>query len=156
MHTESAQLRALARQVGQLKPTSATEVSLVRLMAGAIYSLLAAADLGYDDSRVVPAIAPFAAEFRQTLDAIERGVQPPPDWIAGLHFHSGLMRLDAVDTRVASVLGRKPAHGSRVRNAVNSLKHDEDAHLSGKHPLTFKDAVVAAERMVIMLQQAIP
>ena len=156
MNTEIAQLRTLAHEIGQLKPTSETEISLVGLMAGAIYSLLAAVEQRYDDSRAVPAIAPFAAEFRQTLDAIEHGAQPPTDWIAGLHFHSGLMRLDAVDTRVSSVLGRKPAHGSLVRNAVNSLKHDEDAHFSGKHPVTLKDALLTAERLTILLQRAIP
>jgi hypothetical protein len=149
-------VRDLARRVRALNPVSITQVSLVGLMAGALYSLLAAAELDYDDTRAFPALAPFADEFAAVLDSIHRDQLPPRSWLAGLHFNSALMRLDAIDSRLKKVLGRKPAHASRVRSAVNALKHDVDAHLSGKTPVVFSDAVLHGQRIVAELQQMMP
>jgi hypothetical protein len=63
------------------------------------------------------------------------------------------LRLDAIDTRLAEVLGGQPNRGGKVRNSVNELKHDVDAHLSGQNPVLFDDAVVAGRRLIAQLQR---
>jgi hypothetical protein len=72
MRSDVEPVRDLVRQLRTLNPASITQVSLVGLMAGALYSLLAAAELDYDDARAFPALAPFAKEFANALDAMEQ------------------------------------------------------------------------------------
>jgi hypothetical protein len=156
MRSDVQPVRDLVRHLRALNPVSITQVSLVGLMAGALYSLLAAAELDYDDTRAFPTLATFAGEFNTVLDSIDRDQLPPRSWLAGFYFHSALMRLDAIDSRLEKVLSRKPAHGSKVRAAVNALKHDIDAHLSAKTPVVFGDAVLHGQRLVADLQQMMP
>lgn len=156
MRADGELLRDLVRQLHLLRPASVAQVSLVGLMAGALYALLTAAELDYDDVRAFPALTPFANEFATALEAIGRDSAPPALWLAGFYFNSALMRLDAIDTRLAIVLGSKPNYGGKVRESVNSLKHDVDAHLSGTKPVVFSDAIAAAERLTAQLRQAVP
>src|ERR1051325_4822886 len=129
--TERAEVRALAAKVAALHPRGRGEVSLVGFMTGALHALERAAQLNYDDSRAKPVLAEFTSEFQKTLKSLTRGTTRPHAWLAGFYLHSAMLRLDAVDVRLNKHPRAKPFKSTRVHGAVNSLKHDLDAHLSG-------------------------
>jgi hypothetical protein len=62
------------------------------------------------------------------------------------------MRLDAVDTRLSEALGLPDPKGGVVREAVNALKHDAAAHISGQNIVELGDAVARAQRLSSLLQ----
>jgi hypothetical protein len=63
---ERSAIQELARRLAALDPQTDAPTDLVGLMAGALYSLDRAAELGFDDARVTPNRAEFAAELRAT------------------------------------------------------------------------------------------
>ena len=154
MRPEADELRAIAADLGALRPKSIAHVAALGLLAGALYSLLEAAACDYEDSRSDPSSVPFADEFAQTLLALSQQTAPPRAWQSGFYFNSALMRLDALDTRLAIMLKSKPLYDGPVRLSVNALKHDVDAHVSGQNTVTFGQAVEAAQRLKARLQQA--
>lgn len=148
-------IKALAARVAALAPRDNAAVSLVGFMAGALHAMDRAAQLSYDDSRMRPNRAQFATEFRTTLKSISRGRGRPPAWLAGFYLHSAMLRLDAVDVR----LNELPAAGSfsptATHPAVNSLKHDTDAHLSGTRNVSFNAVLRDAGSICARLERAL-
>ena len=154
MRPETDELRTIAADLSALRPKSIAHVAALGLFAGALYSLLEAAERDYEDSRSDPSSVPFADEFAQTLSALSQQTESPRAWQSGFYFNSALMRLDAVDTRLAIMLKSKPLYDGPVRLSVNALKHEVDAHVSGQNTVTFSQAVEAAQRLKTRLQQA--
>ena len=76
-------IRAWATRLGDLQPRTAhpDDASLLGIMAGALYSLEQADQLGYQDARgTAPNLDVLANEFRTTLRKIGKGDQPPQTW----------------------------------------------------------------------------
>jgi hypothetical protein len=144
----SRSIRALAVRIGGLQPKADEHIASVGFMAGALYALECAAELGYDDSRSNPEPANMATEFSSVLTAIGQGAATTLPWQAGFYFNSALMRLAALNDRLA---GSNDVAGN-VRRSVNLLKHQPDAHISGKRPITFAEAVSAAESLCAVIE----
>ena len=153
MRSELFVVRALAQQLRVSRARTPDQVSLCGLMVGALYALSRAAELDYDDGRALPDADIFKAEFQLTAEAIAKGGAVPGPWLAGFQFHSAIMRLDAVDTRLAEALDLPDPKGGEVRDAVNALKHDAAAHISGHDIVVLADAVAKAHRLCSLLQQ---
>lgn len=141
-------VRALARRIGALRPVTDTQVANVGFMAGALYSLVGAVDLQYNDSRGRTNATLMAAEFVATLGATASAIDPPRAWLAGFYFHSATMGLAALNTR----LGEARDVAKRTRRSVNSLKHDADAHISGLHTVTLEWVVLEATNLCELLE----
>jgi len=148
-HAES--VRSLARRVNSLRPTSDAQIANVGFMTGALYALERAIDLGYDDARLSPNPATMATEFAATLTAISATREPPASWLAGFFFHSATMRLAALNER----LDRSKDVAAAVRKSVNSLKHEADAHISGRRTVRFDQVLKAAEDLCALLETSV-
>ena len=152
MRSELYSIQALAKQVGASRAVTPDQVSLYGLMTGALYALSRAAELDFDDYRAVPDIDAFNSEFQLTVNSVGQGQPTPVAWLAGFYFHSAIMRLDAIDTRLSKALGLPDPKGGAVRSAVNALKHDAAAHISGNDIVDLGDALAKAQRLCSLLQ----
>ena len=152
MRSELYTIRALAQDIAATIPKGPDQVSLYGLMVGALYALSRAAELDFDDYRAIPDVDSFNIEFQSTAANLGSGEPPPTAWLAGFYFHSGIMRLDAIDTRLAAALKLPTPKGGDVRLAVNALKHDESAHLSGHNIVDLGHALAKAQKLCSMLQ----
>ena len=150
--SEITPVRALAGRIGSLHPKSDAQIANVGLMAGALYALERAVELGYDDTRSAPNPNGFAKEFREALGALSRGSPVPDAWLSGFYFHSAIMRLAALNER----LDRAKDVAAKSRNSVNSLKHEADAHISGRRTIAFAQALKEAEDLCTLLFAAVP
>jgi hypothetical protein len=54
------------------------------------------------------------------------------------------MRLAALNERIDKMSGEKQDHAAKIRQVVNKLKHDIDAHVRGDWSINFSDAITAA------------
>jgi hypothetical protein len=146
----------LAERLLDLHPKTATQVSLLGFMAGALHALDRAAQLNYDDARSHPDRKHFATEFRTTVRAVARRRARPNAWLAGFYLDSALMRLSALNARLNKVLGTEDDRLRVVRRIVNNLKHDADAHIGTDWNLRFGDAIGAAkilsDRLLVAIQ----
>ncbi len=149
---ETETVRALATRIARLHPTSQAQIANVGFMAGALYALGRALHLGYDDTRAFPDAARMAGEFAVALSAISRGGEPPQPWLAGFFFHSATMRLAALNERLDRARDVAPS----IRRSVNSLKHESDAHISGKRTVRLGQVLKAAEDLCGLLEAAVP
>lgn len=140
-------IRALAKRLAACKPTTDDHIAGLGFIAGALYALERAAGLGYDDSRSAPVPMSFAGDFAATLAAIGKGAAHPQAWQSGFFFNSAIMRLAALNERLPA---NDVAKG--IRRSVNLLKHHADAHISGKRPVTFLEAVTAAEDLSAVIE----
>ncbi|SRR6266568_645282 len=104
------------------------DASLLGIMAGALYCLEKADQLGYQDARGTgPKLDHLAKEFRTTLRRIGKGDPPPQPWHAGFYFMSALVRLSPLLHRLGlnSMVEQSRIH---VREDVNWFKHSEEQH----------------------------
>src|SRR5436190_14251669 len=124
----SGTIHALAARLAACKPSTEQHTAGLGFMAGALYALDRAATLGYDDARSRPIPARFAGEFADVLTAIGRGETPSHAWESGFFFNSAIMRLAALNERM---VGTNDI-ASGIRRSVNLLKHEADAHISGR------------------------
>ena len=103
-------IRAWATRLADLQPRTAhpDDASLLGIMAGALYSLEKADQLGYQDARgTAPNLDVLANEFRTTLRKIGKGDQPPQTW----HGRVGRWRGGVLCAAARPVRGaRRPAH----------------------------------------------
>lgn len=152
MRSEIYTIRGLAQQIRAAHAQTPDQVSLYGLMAGALYALSRAAELDFDDYRAIPDVDVFNIEFQSTAANVANGSPPPTTWLAGFYFHSAIMRLDAVDTRLAAALGHPDPKGGPIREAVNALKHDGAAHISGTNIVDLRDAIAKTQRLCSLLQ----
>jgi hypothetical protein len=125
-------------------------------MAGALHALDRAAQLNYDDARGRPDRDRSAREFRLAVRAVTQGRARSNAWLAGFYLDSALMRLAALNTRLNKLLGTSDDRLRDVRQIVNSLKHDVDAHIGRPWTLRFGDAIVAAKILIDRLLMAVP
>ena len=153
--TERSEIRALASRVAGLDPRTRSHVSLVGFMAGALHALDRAAQLNYSDTRAKPKLAEFAIEFRTTLKSIDRNRKRPTGWLAGFYLHSAILRLDAVDVRLNKLPKAGKYRPTSIHGAVKSLKHDEDAHLSGTKNVSFSQTLRDAKTICERLESAV-
>ena len=151
MKAGAPQRKLISRLTGRLadvRPTTAAQVSLLGFMVGALHALDRAAQLAYDDARGMPDLDRSAREFRLAGRAVARGRARSNQWLAGFYLDSALMRLAAVNTRLNKLLGTEDDRLHDVRQIVNSLKHDVDAHIGRPWTLRFGDAIVAAKILI--------
>lgn len=124
-HTD--RIRALAAKVADLPFQTGPEVSLVGVLAGALYSLEKADQNGYKDARGQSQdVQVFADEFRRTLKKVGKGEQPPLTWVGGYYFTSALVRLAALVDRLDLPLTARSR--SHLVHDVDWFKHRSDAH----------------------------
>src|SRR2546422_591207 len=89
MTTRRRNIRAWAARLGDVRRRTDADVSLLGIMAGALYSLDRADQLGYQDARGQSRdLGFFASEFSATLKSLGKGHQPPRGWLAGFYFIS--------------------------------------------------------------------
>ena len=60
--SDLAALQSLTQRVATLRPKTADQLALVEFMAGALYSLMRAIQLRFDDARMTPDLASLASE----------------------------------------------------------------------------------------------
>jgi hypothetical protein len=140
-------IRGLAVRLSACKPSTNRDIAGLGFMAGALHGLERAAALGYEDSRSQPVPAQFAREFIDALTANGRGAPPSAIWESGFFFNSAIMRLAALNERIAGSNDVAP----NIRRSVNLLKHRADAHISGERPISFDEAVTAATDLCALL-----
>ena len=103
-------IRAWATRLADLQRRTAhpDDLSLLGIMAGALYSLEKADQLGYQDARgTAPNLDVLANEFRTTPSKIGKGDQPPQTW----HGRVGRWRGGVLCAAARPVRGaRRPAH----------------------------------------------
>jgi hypothetical protein len=175
---ERSAIQALARRLAALDPKTDVLTDLLGLMGGALYALDRAAELGFDDARATPDRDQFAAEFRETLRAIGAGTAAPMPWRAGFYYVSALLRLHALDERIAHVPTDKGRWGTprsaeekvcqevarrahaelagKLKVVVELLKHEPAAHMGRSWPFLFGDAVQFATGLCDLLEQRFP
>ena len=149
---QAQSVRVLIERVGRLNPTTNDQIASVGFMTGALYALGRAIELRYDDTRASPDPSMMKTEFRDTLSAMARDAELPQPWLAGFYFHSATMRLAALNER----LDRSKDLAKAIRQSVNSLKHDADAHISGRRTVHLPQVVKAAEDLCGLLESTIP
>ena len=89
MSERTDRIRALAARILDVRLQTGAEVSLVGVLAGALYSLEKADQVGYKDHRGRSReVKVFGDEFRTTLKKISKGEQPPLTWMGGYYFIS--------------------------------------------------------------------
>lgn len=148
---EIKEVRALAARLAVLEPESNEDISNLGFMAGALYALLHAGLIGFDEKRVIPNPKEMADEFQGTLEALGTDQPPPGTWVAGFFLNSAMMRLSALNER----LDRSADLAGPVRQAVNRLKHDPDGHISGRGGMSFPDVLDAARKLAVLMEARI-
>jgi hypothetical protein len=144
-------VRELAGQLAGLKqPSDGRDVSLLGIMAGALYSLDHAEHLKYNDQRGEGHDTPaFADDSKSTLEAISRGDSAPPEWLAGFYFMSALFRLAALNDRIGMRFSGWSSNRTldNLMMDVNRIKHNDVAHPVARLTTQFDDALEIAETM---------
>jgi hypothetical protein len=137
-------LRGIADRVSKMHPAENAEIALMNLMAGALYALYQAAELGYDDSRATPNPDASMREFRHSAIKISKGLPPADGWLAGFFLNSALLRMAPLNERI-----NKHTHTQHdiptLRRLVNKIKHEPDAQMGRAWHFTLVDAVDALE-----------
>jgi len=171
---ERGLIRELARSLAALHPQTDGQKEQRGLMAGALYALDRAAELGFDDGRATPDRTQLADEFQATLEAIADGRAVPTSWLAGFYYGSALMRLHPLyskrvwtlpkphrstplsaeeKVRRELALRRRAELAHNLGEVVNPLKHDQVAHLGKSWPLSFGEALEIATDLCGVFEQ---
>ena len=150
-------VRSFAARVATLHPKNKAHTSLVGLMAGALHALDRATDFHFDDARGKPVPREFAHEFRKALEAIAKGRARPDAWLSGFYLHSAMLRLQPINEKLDDLLSESETRVTSVGEAVNSIKHNQAAHISGKNTVPFaavlRSAEIACERLERLMRQ---
>jgi hypothetical protein len=146
MSTRVDAIRGWAARLADLHPRTdhPDDVSLLGIMAGALYSLVKAEELSYQDARgQAPDLEQLASEFRTTLKRIGNGDPPPRTWQGGFYFVSALVRLSPLLQRLGlnSMEEQSRVH---VREDVNWFKHSEEQHPVSPMRTSWDDALSVA------------
>jgi hypothetical protein len=149
-----AHLSELAGRLGQLSPVEASQLSLVALGLGAIYSLREAIRGGYRDNQD-PKVA---AAYREYLQAQARAIASPDSDdstldIAEYFFNSALLRIAVLNERINRQSGNMRDVARPVRREVNRLKHAIAGVDSGR-TVTLEDAVRCLTDLVEITEAA--
>ncbi len=86
--SDTTTIQGLAARLLKLVPCDSSQVALVGFMAGALYALERAVELGFDDGRMKLDLAIERSEQRQSLEALERASAPGNPWLAGFYLDS--------------------------------------------------------------------
>ena len=153
--SDTATVQGLAARLSRLAPRDANQVALVGFMAGALYALERAVDLGFNDGRMKLDLATERAEQRQTLEALERASAPGNPWLAGFYLDSAILRLSTLNERVDKYLGTNHDIAAQIRRLVNKIKHEVDADIGSGWNIKFSDVLTSTEDLCGLLERAI-
>lgn len=148
-------IQALAARLLKLTPRDANQVALVGFMAGALYALERAVELGFHDGRMKLDLAIERAEQRQTLKALELATVPGNPWLAGFYFDSAILRLSALNERIDMYLGTKHNIAAQIRRLVNKIKHEVDADIGSGWNIKLSDVLTSTKDLCGLLESAI-
>jgi hypothetical protein len=135
-------------------------------LVGAIYALLKAEELQYDDRHVALPDDYWQFPIKRAKQMAETGTtRAEGKWLAGFYFNSAILRIAASYHRVLVLLTNQRAYVdtllrkiertyrfrhtnlSRVHKEVNLIKHDAVA-LRGGRKVTFDVAIAAIEELI--------
>jgi hypothetical protein len=124
-------------------------------MAGALYALERAVELGFNDERMKLDLATERAEQKSTLEALERASAPGNPWLAGFYLDSAILRLSALNERVDKYLGTNHDVATQIRRLVNKIKHEVDADIGSGWSIKFSDVLTSTKDLCGLLERAI-
>jgi hypothetical protein len=151
-----AELMRRAEQLSGLQPSKQDEIAAIGFMVGAVYALLNAARLGYDDARNTHGASALKEEFARTASALARNTSPENAWLAGFYFSSALMRIAALHERIVIMrTGKRKRKTIEVGRIVNKLKHETDAHVRGDWQIKFANVVDVSGKLIDELRAII-
>ena len=139
------ELNATATSVAELVEHLPAFLDVLDLLAGAIYSLKMAAQLGFAD-RAGELKPHYSENLRKRMSKMAEGRMPESGlWLAGLHFNSALFRIAAAYRRCQDAFKRaerrlgtpqpiqfETVSLNAIRNECNRLKHEFEGILSGR------------------------
>jgi hypothetical protein len=157
-----AEARSIASELLRASRTrrikSKTEISILGLLNGALYGIIRAAELGYDDlARARPDPASHLREFVHTTAALATGATPPPSpWLSGYYFGNAVLRLDIVrDKDHLNIPASAHSLYEVARRAANNFKHTAPAMMVSvderkqtRFDITLSDGIIIARMLV--------
>jgi hypothetical protein len=143
---ELARIAELGRRVAALTPTDDARRGLVGYLAGTLYSLRKAAELGWDDA---PAAGPDGGDYSAVASAVADAEAVDPTWLTGYFFGSALFRLAEVNERLGQLAAgtRGRDRSETVRAALAALRAEPRGSHTAGFTAAFGGALDVAERL---------
>lgn len=148
-------VKALAELIATIEPRNHSEIALLGLMTGVLYSLDLAIELGFDDARTKRGIDDEKTEIHHALDAIRRDLALADAWLAGFYLDSAIMRLDTFYERISKYARVKCILAHEVHCVNKAIKHRTHAGLKEGWNIRFADVVRSTKALCELLEKVL-
>lgn len=143
-----AQLRKLAAKVAMIQPGDHETAGMLGFLIGAIFGLIEACRLGYNDRLDGFSLWAHAGTLASVAESLAQNSTPDSTWLAEYHFNSALHRINADAERIAKYMGSQGSlQLQSLRLDVNDQKHSP-AGLDLRRRTTMSQAVQQLARLV--------
>lgn len=148
-------VKALAELITAIEPRNHSEIALLGLMTGVLYSLGRAIELGFDDARMKREIDDEKTEIHHTLEAIRYDHALVDAWLAGFYLDSAIMRLDTFYERISKYARVKCILAHEVHCTNKAIKHRTDAGLKEGWKIQFAEVLRSTEALCELLKKVL-
>ena len=148
-------VKALGKRIAAIKPRDYSEIALLGLMSGVLYSLERAIELSFDDARMKREVCDESIEIHDTLEAIGLGRAPSDAWLAGFYLFSAIMRIDTFYERIAKYASVKIVVAPEVHRINKAIKHKDDAGLKKGLKIQIADVLRSTNDVCELLEKVL-
>jgi hypothetical protein len=152
--SETATIRTLASRLQKLHLRNINEIALIGFMLGILYALERAMRFNFRDERMNLNHDDERTEIKNTLEQLALGSDPDERWLSGFYLDSAIMRLAALNERVAKYVEMEHDH-REIRRIVNKIKHEVDAGITSGWDFKLSDVLRATDDLCGLLERSI-